>query len=71
MAKLTTHLALRLLLTDEDYLLRWLKAGYSKEDRARMKYRFDRDQLTLDKIEEVLEKCGFTVAVEKQWNKPL
>lgn len=70
MAKLTTHLALRRLLNDEDYLLRWMQAGYSKEDRARFKYRLDHDQLSLDKIEEVLENCGFTVAVEKQWNLP-
>ncbi|GAB2571812.1 hypothetical protein [Spirosoma areae] len=70
MAKLTTHLALRMLLTHEEFLLRWLRAGYSKEDRSRMKYRLDHEQLTLDKMEEVLEKCGFTVAIEKQWNTP-
>ena len=70
MAKLTTQLALRKLLNDEDYLLNWLKAGYTKEDRARTKYRLDRDQLSLDKMEEILEKCGFTVAVEKQWRTP-
>lgn len=70
MAKLTTHLALRKLLTDEDYLLTWLKAGYSKEDRSRMKYRLDHDQLSLDKMEEVLAKCGFTIAQKTTWNKP-
>lgn len=70
MAKLTTHLALRKLLTDEEYLLRWLRAGYTKDDRSRTKYRLDHDQLSLDKIEEILEKCGFTVAQEKMWQTP-
>lgn len=70
MGRLTTHLALRYLLNDEDMLLTWLRAGYSREERSRMKYRLERDQLSLDKIEEVLEKCGFTVAQEKMWHKP-
>lgn len=70
MAKLTTHLALRKLLTDEEYLLRWMKAGYSKDDRSRIKYRLEHDQLSLKKIEEILVKCGFTVAQEKIWQTP-
>ncbi|RYC69756.1 hypothetical protein [Spirosoma sordidisoli] len=70
MAKLSTQLALRVLLTDDDYLRTWLEAGYTKEDRSRLKYRFDRDQLSLDLMEEILTRCGFTVAVEKQWNRP-
>lgn len=70
MAKLGSIIALKKLLTSEDYLLIWLKAGYTKEERSRFKYRLDNDQLTLDKIEEVLERCGFTVAQEKLWNTP-
>lgn len=70
MQTLTTRAALRSLLTKQELLIIWLKAGYSKEERSRMKYRLERSQLSLDKMEEVLEKCGFTVAVEKAWNSP-
>lgn len=70
MVKLGTRLSLRKLLNDEDYLLIWLQAGYTKKDRSRMKFRLRKDQLSQEKIEEVLTTCGFTVAQEKLWQTP-
>lgn len=70
MATYSTRKALRLLLFEEDYLRTWLKAGYSKDDRSRFRYRLQNDELTVDKMEEILERCGFRVAQEKMWNKP-
>ncbi|UHG93441.1 hypothetical protein [Spirosoma oryzicola] len=70
MATFNTNNALRLLLYEEEYLQYWLDAGYTKADRARTRHRFKNDQLSLDLIEEMLDKCGFKVAQEKKWNKP-
>lgn len=70
MARLTTRQALKLLLTDEYYLLAWLKAGYTKAARSRLKYRLEHEQLSVEKMEEVLSRCGFSAVQEKIWRKP-
>lgn len=70
MAKLGTHLALKKLLSEAEYELLWLRSGYSKQARARLKGRLEKDELSLNKMEEILENCGFTVIQEKQWQTP-
>lgn len=70
MARPTTLQAIEKLIRDEDCLLILMKAGYSREDRSRFRFRLDKDMLSLDKMEEILQKCGYTVAQEKRWTKP-
>lgn len=70
MARPTTLQAIEKLIRDEDCLLILMKAGYSREDRSRFRFRLDKDMLSLDKMEEILQKCGYTVAQEKRWQKP-
>ncbi|WP_461102164.1 hypothetical protein [Spirosoma koreense] len=67
MAKLTTRQAIRLLLTSDDYLEHFLKSGYSMEYRRQLRHRFKQQALSMQIQEELLIKCGFTVAQEKQW----
>lgn len=71
MATFSTRNALSQLLNKEDYLLTFLKAGYTKDDRSRFRNRLKNEELSLDKMEEILVKCGFRVAQEKKWTKPI
>lgn len=70
MAQLTTTTALHQLLNSEDTLPTWLKAGYTKPQRQQFRLRLERGMLTQDKMDEILQKCGYTIAVEKQWKRP-
>ena len=70
MAQLTTDRAMRMLLIGEEHLLTWLRAGYTKAQRSNYLRRLDNDQLSQQKREEILTRCGFTVKQEKTWNKP-
>lgn len=67
---MTTNEALHQLLNDEAYLLPWLRAGRTKNERRNLRHRLTNGKLTIDKQEELLTLFGFSVKTEKQWNKP-
>lgn len=67
---MTTKQALDQLLNDEAYLLAWLKAGRTKDERRLLRHRLANGKLTIDKQEELLTAFGFGVKQEKLWTKP-
>ena len=72
MAKLTTQKAVHRVLNNEDYLLIWLEAGFSKEYRRKCRHRLRKQELSVNIQEKILTRCGFTSqVVEKKWDIPL
>lgn len=67
---MTTKEALHQLLNEEAYLLPWLQAGRTKNERRVLRHRLANNELTIDKQEELLTAFGFGVKTEKQWLKP-
>jgi hypothetical protein len=70
MAQLTTSKALRRLLYDEDYLVQFMKAGFSKADRRTFRHRLESGKLSTARIESILSQCGAAVVQEKVWDLP-
>ncbi|WP_234733237.1 hypothetical protein [Tellurirhabdus bombi] len=72
MAKaLTTDLALKRLLTSEEYLATWLRCGYTLAHRRTYLHRLVKGTLSTGKKEEILIKAGFSVKMPTTWNRPL
>jgi hypothetical protein len=67
---MTTKQAVHVLLNSEDWLLTWLRAGRTKEERRNLRHRHERGQLSLEKQHELLRAFGFGVVQEMQWTKP-
>lgn len=70
MARMTTIKALERLLHDEDYLALFLKAGFKREDRHTFRHRLDNGQLSTERMEAILNRCGAVVVQEKAWKLP-
>ena len=70
MAKLTTEKAVWRLLIGEDYLLLWLRSGFTKAYRRKCLHLLNKDELSVRIQEKILAQCGFSVVVEKQWETP-
>ncbi|CCH01646.1 hypothetical protein FAES_3639 [Fibrella aestuarina BUZ 2] len=67
---MTTQQAITLLLTSDEYLADWLRAGHSRMDRSNYKRRLKEGKLSLEKQDELLESVGFVVKQVKIWTKP-
>jgi hypothetical protein len=64
--KLTTKDAFSALISQRA----WYKSADIPESQAStLANRFKNGKVSLDKIEEILEKCGYKVLQEKMWGK--
>lgn len=68
----TTKLLERLAF-DDDYLIYWLQAGYTKRYRRVIRHRLDNKKMTRSLMEEILQKLGciqVQPAIEATWKLP-
>ena len=67
MASFTTEKAVRQLLVNEEYLLLWLRSGYTKAYRRQCLHLLKRGELSAKVQEKILVGCGCRIAVERIW----
>lgn len=65
MKGLTTHKAFASLISNRGW---WRSCGISEVKATNYKTRFKNEQLSISKIEEILEKAGASVVQEKLWD---
>ena len=64
--KRTTKEAFKELISQRQW---YNHLGFSPQTASSIKQRFKDGSLTIDKMEELLEQCGYKVAQEKLWMK--